>query len=113
MEQFLSQFLGTNDFIAFFVSFSWAVLGFIGSLAFGVIRRNKASISTPEEFSWSFFFKDNILRFLAVILFLFIGVVFYQETKGEAITSYKALAFGLGIDQFVASLKNINKKSRS
>lgn len=113
MEQFISQFLGTNDSIGILVSFSWAFLGFIASLSIGVSRRNKGSISTPRGFSWSFFVKDNILRFLGTILILFIGIVFHQELKGEPINTFKALVLGLGVDQIVAILKNINKKARN
>lgn len=113
MEQFILKFLGTNDSIGTMVSLSWAVLGFIASLSIGVSRRNKGNISTPRDFSWSFFLKDNILRFLGTILILFIGVVFHQELKGEPINSFKALVLGLGVDQVVAILKNINKKARN
>lgn len=113
MENFIVQFLGTANAIDVLVPLSWALLAVVASLALGVKRRNKGSISTPKDFSWSFFFKDNILRGLGTLLLLFIGVVFYQDIYGEPISSFKALALGLCSDQLVAYLKNINKTARA
>lgn len=113
MKEFILQFLGTENILHVLVPFAWALLAASASMIYGVQKRNKGSISTPQNFSWSFFIKDNILRAAGTSLLLLMGVVFYKDFYGEPITSLKALFLGLSSDQLFAFLKNINKKARA
>ena len=74
--QFWSNMLGDytlTDFVTFVV---WFLIGATVFFAADVRQSIKKDKGTPRKFNWWFMLKDNVLRFVGVLLMIFIMKMF-------------------------------------
>jgi hypothetical protein len=94
MEIFLTQFLGTTDLPTYA---AWFILAFIGAFSGVLVRakiKYKSSVETPQHWSWSFLWKDNLLNFIVGFLITFIFIRFSKEMLNMEPTAFGALIIG-------------------
>ena len=71
-----------------------------------VDNRDKSSKNTPTKFNWKFFYKDNLKRYLATILVVYISFRFFVEITGNPLDEFTAFLLGFTGDGIVG----MNKK---
>ena len=105
MNEFIKIIIGDNTWIQFF-GFLWFFI--IGYIIYGLLEisgRDVKSPHTPQKWSWSFWFNDNIKRYMSTILCTYIMFRFYIEFSGHAFSNFEALMMGLLGDGLSATLK--------
>lgn len=101
-EEILFNLLGTNT-IGFLVSFYlFALFGVLFSLVIHVKKK-----VSKTKFSWSYWFKDNLKRFLASIMVIFIVARFAPEMSlpFEA-NMFGAVILGTMLDRAIIYVRN-------
>lgn len=77
-----------------------------------VENRNKLSNNTPKKFSWKFFYKDNIKRYVASVLLVYVLFRFFIEMTGQELNEFTALLMGFTGDGVIGmkkkSIKGLN-----
>lgn len=98
---------GNISWALWIASLLFAGIGVFINILFGALFRNKKATGSPEEFSWSFFRTDNKKRFWIALalsfLIFFVFARFFSEFTGNAISTFWALAIGLGLDFVINS----------
>jgi hypothetical protein len=107
MKELIYHLFGTNDLIKVFAGFIFASIGMLITMLIDVKQRDKKSNRTPENFSISFFIKDNILRFITTLLLVFIFLRFSIEIFGDTNSMYSAFIVGLCSDFLAIKLKTM------
>lgn len=116
MDRFLELLFGTNDFAGIAVGFIYAMIGLSLSILFETSTRKIAKPTTPNEFDFSFYIRDNKNRLITSLLLIIVGLRFYGEFGYEAILSVSitnennalasvGLAIGLSSDIISAIIK--------
>ncbi len=89
--------------------FILTLLGFVLSVLIDIGSRNKKSKRTPVEFSWKFFYNDNVKRFLISGATSLCLVAIYHFTPFEWETLEQealfALCVGFAPDLIISFLK--------
>ena len=61
--------------------------------------RNPNTKYSPHHFSWSFFLKDNVVKFVTEVILVALFIRFSYNFLGQNINQYVALIIGLGADR--------------
>ena len=110
MKEFIEIVFGDYSTAQLF-GFVWFFL--IGYILYGlteVTGRNVESPNTPKKWSWKFWFKDNMKRYVVTILTTYILFRFYVEFSGHEFGNFDALTLGLIGDGIGATAKKRIKK---
>lgn len=99
-------FLGDLSVGQFLGYFLMALVGAVIHLWLDVRDRDKSSPKTPYTWSWQFFTLDNIKRFIATILLIFVCLRFFSDIVGVDLTPFTALLWGFGLDRVAGFGKN-------
>ena len=95
----------------------WQTIGFYFFMFLGITtysllevqNRDIDSKNTPRYFSWKFWYKDNIKRYIATILFLYIQFRFFKELTGNDLSEYTSFLLGFSSDGLVGMKKKSTK----
>lgn len=89
-------------------SMLFVAIGALLNIGLDVFNRDAQSENTPVRFSWSFFFRDNILRFLFNVLAAYSIVRFFTDIfPGLRLTLAWAWMLGLASDWMWVLLREI------
>ena len=86
--EFLSHFLGSMTPAYLLASMIFLLIGAVLNIGLDVMQRDENSTNTPKLFSWSFFIRDNRLRFYFNVLAAYSIVRFFSDI-------FPGLKFGL------------------
>lgn len=98
--------MSTGAFLGYFIL---GVMGAIVHIWLDVADRDKSSDRTPYVWSWRFFTLDNIKRWVATILLIFICLRFFEEMFGVPLSPFMAILWGFSIDRVSSFGKNHTK----
>ena len=87
-SEFLSHFLGNMTPAYLLASMVFLLIGAMLNIGLDVMQRDEKSTNTPKLFSWSFFMRDNRLRFFFNVLAAYSIVRFFSDI-------FPGLKFGL------------------
>jgi hypothetical protein len=77
-----------------------------------VENRDKLSKNTPTKFSWKFWYKDNVKRYMASVLMVYVLFRFFIEMTGQELSEFTAMLMGFTGDGVVGmkkrSIKGLN-----
>jgi hypothetical protein len=88
LTEFLSYLLGSMTPAYLLASMVFLLIGSILNIGLDVMQRDESSSNTPAAFSWTFFLRDNRLRFLFNVLAAYSVVRFFSDI-------FPGLTFGL------------------
>lgn len=94
-----------NHFIAYLII---AYVGMLLNIISDITRRNPDSISSPNAFSFKYWFDDNKARLFRSALTIPIGILFFNDFTDIGISNLGALMLGLGADHIWEILKRKN-----
>ena len=106
MREFILHIFGDYTTIQL-ISFIWFFI--VGYIVYGLTEatgRDVMSKSTPQKWSWKFWFKDNWKRYLVTILSTYIMFRFYVELSGHVFSDFEALMLGLIGDGIGKTMKD-------
>jgi len=91
----------------------WEMIGYaifilMGMFLFSYLEvenRDRESKNTPKKFSWKFWIYDNIRRYIASILLVYILFRFSHEMMGRELDEFTALMMGFTADGIVGMKK--------
>ena len=78
-NELLSHLLGTMTPAYLLASMIFMLIGALLNIGLDVFNRDEKSLNTPVTFSWSFFVRDNMLRFMFNILAAYSVVRFFSD----------------------------------
>lgn len=112
---FWAAFLNGMPLGVLFAGFAFATLGVLLNALLKTTSRDPLSTRTPTEFSWAFFWNDNIKRLLksalTTIIVIFLSLRFFKELTGsDVISMLYCVGVGFSIDKAIAALR---KKTES
>lgn len=109
MEDFIKSVIGDYSFGLWLAYFFFAIIGSIAFSWMEVSDRDKASPKTPVKFRLTFFILDNIKRFVATAILIYVQFRFYKELSGNPLNEYTALLIGFGADGLAGFSKKRTK----
>ena len=98
----------------------WELIGYSVFFVLGMFlysyleveNRNKLSNNTPKKFSWKFFYKDNLKRYFASVLLVYVLFRFFIEMTGQELNEFTAMLMGFTGDGVIGmkkkSIKGLN-----
>ena len=93
-----------SRFIAYYLAMAG---GAVVYFALDVSHSTRSNGSTPRKFNFWFMVQDNVVRGLAVMIFMAASVIFYKDLYGVDLNIKLAFTSGLGIDALIGTvLKN-------
>ncbi|MFA6573719.1 MAG: hypothetical protein WCT13_06180 [Patescibacteria group bacterium] len=109
MEEFLKSILGDYSVPMWFAYSFFALLGTAAFSWIEVKNRDKASVKTPVKFRWKFFVFDNLRRYIATGILIYIQFRFFKELSGSNLSEYVAFLIGFGSDGIAGTSKRTSK----
>lgn len=109
MEDFIHSLIGDYSFGLWMAYFFFSVLGVMAFSWMEVKDRDKASVKTPVKFRLNFFVLDNIKRYIAVAILIYIQFRFFKELSGNPLNEYTAFLIGFGSDGIIGFSKKRTK----
>jgi len=107
MEE-LKQMLLADYSIAQFLGYLFFMLLGVAYYSFLEIRnRNVDSKETPQKFSWKFWYRDNLKRYIGTLITIYVLFRFFPELTGNSLDEFTAFLLGFSGDGVVG----LNKKS--
>lgn len=109
---FWAAFLNGIPIGALVAAFAFALLGVLLNALLKTAKRNPLTDSSPVQFSWSYFWNDNLKRFLksalTTIIVIFISIRFFKELTGAGneLSMLYAFGVGFGIDLAIIKIKS-------
>ena len=103
--EFWSIFFGDMTFAYLAAHFTFFMIGAILHFAWKVKGRDVGGQIAPKKFKLGFLIKDNIVRWLGVILLIFVNIRFFEEIYSSPLTPFLALGLGYSIDSVVGNSK--------
>lgn len=113
MEKFTQVIIGDMEVPVFLGYYALAVFAEILSLAIRADNKRKDSPYTPDKFSWSFFFRDNLLKIFINLAVTALAIRFSNELVGQEITGWLSIIIGFTINFLVVKIQNIENSARS
>ena len=89
-KELLSHLLGTMTPAYLLASMIFLLIGALLNIGLDVMNRDEKSLNTPVTFSWSFFVRDNMLRFIFNLLAAYSVVRLFSDI-------FPGLTFGLSL----------------
>lgn len=112
-QDILKDLLGNLTLVNYVVAFIFVLLTLIVKWVWKTIDSVKNDIKTPNQFSWGYWFKDNIipkfLSFTGNMIAVFIVLRFSNEIIGQTFSYFLAILIGFGLDYYVDKLKKMQK----
>ena len=84
------------------------IVGVIMHLTLDVRRAIKHQ--NTGKFKLGFLIKDNPFRWIGIILFIFVSLIFYENINGQPITPFLAFMMGYTIDSLIGHANSKLKK---
>lgn len=113
--KFLDYITGGMSVDQFCAAFVFTLIGVALSLFLDASKRNPVSVNSPIEWSWQYFWNDNLKRILRVvftsILVIFVSLRFTKELFGREISMFFAFVIGLSLDQVQVFIRKAKYKS--
>lgn len=113
---FWAAFLNGMPLGVLFAGFAFALLGVALNALLKAAKRDPMSSNSPVEFSWKFFWNDNVKRFLrssiTTIIVIFLSLRFFREITGVGGEISMLYCFGVGYGIDLAIAKLISKASK-
>ena len=94
-----NSYLGTSDTTLFWSCIFFGYLGVIVMILYSVSKRKPTSASSPVEFSWAFFWKDNFNRIILNLILVAVCIRFIPELTDKPMNQWVALLIGVGSDK--------------
>ena len=98
MEDFINSVLGGYSLGMWLAYFFFAMLGAAAFSWMEVTNRDRNSVKTPIKFRWKFFCLDNIKRYIATGILIYLQFRFFKELTGTGLSEYVAVLIGFGGD---------------
>ena len=108
-QELAGHLLGNMTPAYFVASFIFVLCGATITIMLDVHTRNKAGGRTPESFQWSFFWKDNRLRFILNILIAVFIIRFFSDIFGIQLYMYSAFGVGMSFDGMIVVYKKLRR----
>ena len=108
---FWAAFLNGIPLGALVAAFLFSLLGVLLNALLKTAKRDPLTDVSPVQFSWSFFWNDNVKRFLksglTTIIVIFVSIRFFKELTGVGTELSMLYAFGVGfgIDRAIIALR--------
>lgn len=105
MDELLKVIFGDYTTVEL-LGFLWFFI--IGYAAYGLVETNRRDVNgnkTPKKWSWNFWLKDNLRRYITTLLCTYILFRFYTEFIGHEFNYFEALVTGLLGDGVAAIMK--------
>lgn len=110
-KSFMEYLFGGLTLVEYEVAFSFAFMGMFLRWFWNYRTKGKTNSKTPKKFSWSYWFRDNLLSKLMSIvsscIVIFISLRFSSDLFGIAFTWFYSFTVGLCLDFFISKLKAI------
>lgn len=109
MNEFVESIIGTTApakmlGMVIFIALGWAL-----AILQDTNTRNVNSTATPAQFSWRFFFLDNIKRIALTLIIVFVQLRFFEQLTGQPLNEYTAFLLGFSSDCVSAMGKRNSK----
>ena len=108
-QELAGHLLGNMTPAYFVASFIFVLCGAAITIMLDVHTRNKSSERSPESFRWSFFWKDNRLRFILNILIAIFIIRFFSDIFGIQLYMYSAFCVGASFDGMIVVYKKLQR----
>ena len=99
MKEFKEIILGNSSVAMFSAAMLFALLTAAAMALFRVKKRDISSERTPEHFSWSFFWSDNLKQIIGTFILIFLTIRISQKWVKPEWAVYCAVVIGLISDQ--------------
>lgn len=93
------------DIVDFLSYAFFACVGIAFTLLAGTLLRDKASVDSPSDFSYSYLIWDNAKRILLSIIAVAVSIRFAPELFGFDMSFFKAFAIGASFDGLALIIK--------
>lgn len=109
--EFWAAFLNGIPLGVLFAGFVFSFIGVLLNALLKTAKRDPLTEHTPVQFSWGFFWADNVKRFLksalTTIIVIFISLRFFKELTGSGTELSMLYCFGVGfgIDMAIMAIK--------
>jgi H+/Cl- antiporter ClcA len=109
--EFWAAFLNGIPIGVLVAGFVFALIGVLLNALLKTAKRDPMTSSSPVQFSWSFFWNDNLKRFLksalTTIIVIFVSLRFFKELTGSGTELSMIYCFGVGfgIDMAILAIK--------
>ena len=112
MNDFISLLTGDLTLSHFLAGILFVGLGLLLTLLLDISQRNKDSPRTPRKWSWSFFRRDNMLRFILNLLTAVVLIRFWPDIAEKEISMFQCFCIGLCFDSLYILIRELRKKWR-
>lgn len=108
---FWGAFLNGMPLGILFAAFLFALIGVWLRALLTTAKRDPLKDRSPVEFSWKFFFNDNVKRFVksgvTTLIVIFLSIRFFKELTGtgDELLMLYSLGVGFGIDKAIDALR--------
>jgi hypothetical protein len=113
-QQLLSDFLGSLTIVNYIVAFVFIFIALILKWTWKTKDGVKTCPHSPEKFSWSYWWKDNLypkaVSSISVLLTVFVTLRFCTEITGRVFSYLIAFLIGLSLDFIIDRLKKMAPK---
>jgi hypothetical protein len=109
--EFWEIVLGGMSPIHFFAYVCLMGAGAFVYFALDVNNSRKESALTPKKFNFKFMVRENVPRFIAVLIMICAAVIWYEDFFGVPLNPQLAFISGLGIDALIGSILKTKKNS--
>jgi hypothetical protein len=84
---------------------------FLGIALYGLLEiknRDVNSPSTPRKFNLKFWYRDNVKRYIATLMLLYIQFRFFEQITGNELGEYTSFLLGFSSDGIIGMQKKAN-----
>ena len=113
MKSFVEYLIGDVTLPHFAAGMLFVGIGLLVTLLLDVSQRDVESKRTPRQWSWRFFWSDNMLRFILNLLVAISFIRFWPDIDGEEISMFYCFCIGLCFDSLYIAIRAIRKKMMS
>lgn len=110
---FFAQILGSIPLGVLLAGFVFAFGGIWLRSLIGAAKRDPKKPTTPDDWSWHYFWNDNVKRFFnglfTAIIVIFFSIRFVENLTGSGITMIYCVGVGMGLDKAIEAIKNYKK----
>jgi hypothetical protein len=112
--EFWAAFLNGLPLGTLFAAFAFAIIGLILNSTIKGVKRDPMSSRTPYEWSWKFWFRDNLPKWgksiITTVLVIFVSIRFVNELTGKELSMFYAFSVGFAFDWIVDLIISKTKK---
>lgn len=109
MQEFLNYLTGGNSLALIAAAIVMAIGGIALSAFINTSTRKPLADGSPVDWSWKYFWKNNLPRllnsFFTGALVVFFSIRFSKELFGKELSMFFAFGLGLGLDQAIIFFK--------